>query len=149
MNLNIKPCNQCLACQCFGYCEKATLPRITDSMLSSQPWLRDARNFTSSLNIPAALWPNEIFNLWRDLKVVPPSNFPLEALFLPSESASGYEIQRFTEALRKWSRDFLAMDSLSEHTRVFITNNRREHARVVFSLVASHYPEAFEKWGVR
>jgi len=118
-------------------------------MLSSQPWLCDARNFAGSLKIPAALWPNEIFNLWRDLKVVPPKNFPVETLFLPPDGAGGEEVQRFTEALRTWCRGFLAMEPLSEHARVFVTEERREHARVVFSLLASHYPDEFEKWGVR
>ena len=145
----IRPCGRCICCQCFSYCNKAELPVISDAMLSNPAWLRHARNFASSLGIPGALWPNEIFNLWRDMKVSVPNDFNIETLFLPPDDADGEEIHRFTEALRDWCKYFLNGPVISENITPYVTAARREHARCIFALLASHDPDEFESWGQR
>ena len=146
---SLSPCQTCKSCQCFGYCEIATLPKINDDTLSDPVWLRDARNFASSLAIPGALWSNEIFNLWRDLKVMPPQGFPIETLFLPPDGASGEQIRLFTQALADWCDYFLNGPYIPETVTPYVTKARREHARIVFTLLASHNLDEFTKWGQR
>ena len=148
-SLVIRPCRECTGCVCFGICEFAELPLITDEMLSNPAWLRDARNFGSSLAIDAALWPNEVFNLARDAKVKVPDDFPSVELFLPPDDADGEEIKRFTEALRSWFRAFFPTKPIPEDQAVFVTEDRREHARVVLTLLASNYADDFKTWGRR
>ncbi|MEM9494982.1 MAG: hypothetical protein AAGA09_03180 [Pseudomonadota bacterium] len=148
-NRKIRPCKVCTGCVCFNLCERATLPDITNEMLRDRVWLRNARNFASTLCIEAGQWPHEIFNFLQDLRVAPPKEFCVLKLFQSPENGDDAEILNFLEALRTWCRDFLCMDKIPEGARVFVTDDRREHARAVFRLLGSHYPDEFEKWGRR
>ena len=151
-----RPCGECSGCVCFGFCTEIAFPIVTDDQLDNPDWLRDARIFASSLAISGALWVSEIFDMHSrmpmrvsikvDGKTAILEALPVGELFLPSDDTiDDGRAPQYMESLRCWCRDFLDAPIPHDITP-YVTTQRREHARIVLTLIAMHNPEAYMKW---
>lgn len=153
------PCGACVPCALNDFCENACAPLVADGQLDNPEWLRDARNYCASLGHTKSLWVSEIFdlNLRRPVRINRKGksgawvdyHLPIENLFIFSDEViEAGRVDQYMDAQRDWFDSFLCTP-VPDFVTPYVTRARREHARIVLTLVGCNNPEAFVTWGVR
>lgn len=131
-----------LNCQCHRhpfFCPNTRVKLFSNAKIENPDFLRDLRDFTSSLNLSPDHWVDYLVDLYRDYQGMVTSKGT--EVFLDTEAFEA-------NSIREWFRDW-ACKPLAPNQEPRLREESRERIRVLATILATRFPFEASMWGVR